>query len=109
MPGVHGQAVANKVESGRLFYVRFKLTIPSRKILTLLRQKHRRCTSKCKARTIIHHGESVYWNGSSSKNFQFALTLTILILATCTRTYNFQNTFMNTSLITTNTRIITSC
>jgi hypothetical protein len=28
MPGVHGQAVANKVESGRLFYVRFKLTIP---------------------------------------------------------------------------------
>jgi transposase len=31
MPGVHGQAVANKVESGRLFYVRFKLTIPGGK------------------------------------------------------------------------------
>ncbi len=28
MPGVHGQPVANKVESGRLFYVRVKLTIP---------------------------------------------------------------------------------
>jgi hypothetical protein len=36
MPGVHGQAVANKVESGRLFYVRFKLTIP---ICFILRKK----------------------------------------------------------------------
>lgn len=51
---------------------------------------------------------NVYWNGSSTKNSLFALTLMTPIVATYTRTCNSQNTFMNRSRNTTNTRAIAS-